>query len=314
MEIMMIKRFALIVALMFMVQAANAEDKVSLSLKLEKGDSYISTIDMTQTNKQTINGEEQVLTQQMLMSYAYNVTSKNKAGEMDIKLTYKHVKVSQDYGHQVTAYDSEKPPDFLDPSMKGLASLPGTELFVKLDSRGKVIEIEGINGMLDKMIAAMEIPNSANKDAILADLRKQFGDDAIRQTIEQITWFYPEKPVAIGESWIAYNDLKAVFPMTTSSTYTLKSSQNGQAQIDLVSDIKSDTTQPISMGQLEMKYDIAGSQDGSMNVDLTSGLPLSSTVNLNYDGYIHVSGVNDDPPQSWPISAIGTVTITFRKQ
>ena len=141
-----------------------------------------------------------------------------------------------------------------------------------------------------------------------------FGEDAIRQSIEQITWFYPEKAVGIDDSWKSYNDLKATFPMTTSSTYTLKSVQNGQAQIEMIADIQSDTTSPITMGQLEMRYDISGRQDGNLNVDIASGLPLSSTVSLNYDGYIHVSGVGDDPPQSWPISATGTVTITFQKK
>jgi hypothetical protein len=308
------KKIALLIAIFAMITSANAQNKLNLSLKLNKGASYISTIDMKQTNKQTVDGEEQALTQQMLMTYVYDVVSNNKAGDMDIKLTYKRVKVSQDYGHQVTEYDSDNPPDFLDPSMKGLAAIPGTEINIKLDPKGKVLSIEGIKGMIDKMITAMEIPGSVNKDKIITDLRNQFGEDAVRQSIEQTTWFYPEKPIGIGDSWKSYNDVKAAFPMTTSSTYTLKSLQNGQAQIELVSDLKSDTSSPISVGQLEMRYDIDGSQDGAMNVDIASGLPLSSTVNLSYDGYIHVSGVGDDPPRSWPISATGTVTITFQKK
>jgi predicted secreted protein len=293
---------------------SQAQEKVTLKLNLQPGSSYTYTMDMNQTNVQTVQGEDQKLVQEMLMVWDYDVIEKGKDNVATVKLTYRRVKIKQDYGHQVADYDSDNPPGFVDPSMRGLASLPGNELIVRLTSMGNVIDIQGVDKMLDKLITSLDLPDSPQKDQVVANLRKQFGVDAVKQSMEQITSFYPDKQVAVGSKWSNTTDASSGFPMEIVSEYTLQSRKGGQAIIDVSSKLTSDPKDPMAMGPLTMAYDVTGSQTGSIVVDEKSGLPAKSEMSLQFSGNVNVSGVPNEAPQSWPISANGSVVVSFEKQ
>jgi hypothetical protein len=301
---------------LFSPYGLNAADKLTLKLNLEPEQIYIYTMDVNQTRIQTVDGEKQSLSQEMLEVWNYYVIKHERSGDMNLKLTYKRVKVSQNYDDQNTAFDSDNPPEYLDPSMKGLSTMPGTVLMVRMTSDGKVAKIEGVDAMLDKMIAAMALPDSGQKKAVIADLRKQWGTEALKQSIEQITSFYPESPIVVGDKWNNSFDITSGgLPMHISSQYTYNSDSSGIAIIDAASDISSDSaSSAVKMGLLTMAYQINGTQTGTIEVDEVTGLPSKSKLDMHYDGTVTVSGVPDEPAQSWPISADGTVLVTFVRQ
>jgi hypothetical protein len=293
-----------------------AADELVLRLNLQPQTSYIYTMDMTQTRVQSVENQNQSLSQEMLEEWKYDVTGLEKSNEMNLKLTYKRIKVTQNFNEQSSSYDSDNPPEYLDPSMKGLASMPGAVLTVRLTPDGKVAQIKGVDAMLDKMIKAMAMPNPDQKEAVIADLRKQWGTDAMKQSLEQITSFYPSEPVLPGDSWSSIFDIASGgLPMHIKSEYTLKSRNDGKAIIDVASTISSDSsTGTVTMGSLTMAYDIKGSQNGTIEVDEATSLPLNSKLDMHYDGTVTVSGVPDQQPQTWPISADGSVQVTFVRQ
>ncbi len=294
--------------------SAPAQRALTLKLDLEPGSNYTYAVDMNQTNIQTVNGEEQKLDQAMLLVWDYDVVEKGKDGVMVVKLTYRRVKISQDYGHDRVEYDSDNPPDFVNPSMRGMASLPGSEMAVRLSPGGGVLGIRGVEEMLDKMIAALGLPDSPQKEQVVANLRKQFGAEAVKQSLEQITSFYPDKPVAVGDRWKKSAKMSSGFPLEIASEYALKSRQDGQAIIDITAKLSSDPSDALIMGSLTMAYDVDGSQAGTITVDERSGLPVRSDMSLQFAGDVNVSGVPDEGPQKWPISATGNVVVTFDKR
>jgi predicted secreted protein len=297
-----------------LVSSAFAQDALVLKLNLQPGTSYAYTMEMNQTNVQTVEGEEQKLDQEIHMAWDYDVLETGRDGVMVVKLTYRRVKINQNYGHEKSEYDSDNPPDFVDPSMRGLASLPGSELVVRLTPEGEVVGIQGVEKMLDKMIAALDLPDSPQKDQVVANLRKQFGSEAVEQSLEQITAFYPGKPVSVGDLWKKTSEMSTGFPMDIISDYTLKSRRDGLAVIDVTSELSSDPQNALAMGPLTMAYDVDGAQTGTITADESSGLPARSEMNLQFSGHVNVSGVPNEEPQSWPISATGSVLVTFEKQ
>jgi hypothetical protein len=169
--------------------------------------------------------------------------------------------------------------------------LPGTELALRITSDGEVVEVRGIDEMLDRMIAAMNLPDTPQKEMVVSNLRQQFGADAFRQQFEQITSFYPLREVAVGDRWESTQTISAGFPMTVRSLYILKSRQGGKAYIDVSSAVTSDPKNPVAMGQLTMAYEIGGTQKGEIVVEEASGLPVRSDLDLESSGNVRVSGV-----------------------
>lgn len=309
---LILKATALIFLAAFLSPVAQ-EGKLFFKLDLTPQSHYLSAIDMNQTITQTIDNSRQVLKQEMLMVWQYDVMDRDSDGNTHVQMTYRRVKMNQDFGQQKAEYDSDNPPEFLDPSMKGMASLVGAELDMAISPGGRILNLGGVDDLLNKMIEAMGLPENPEKEIVIRDLKRQFGEDALKQSIEQATGFYPEKPVGLGESWTNEINLSSGFPMQIISNYTLKSRQDGQATIDFTSQIKSDSSiGSMKMGPLTMVYNITGSQTGAILADEATGLPLSSKSKLQFSGTVTVSGVPDEPSQSWPISAEGIVEMGFK--
>ena len=295
---------------------ASAQDQgpLDLNLNLEAGSSYICVMELNQNVAQTTGGYDQTLRQELLMSWRYDVIGSNENGEIDINLTYTRIKVKQDFGFQSSEYDSESPPDYIEPSMRGYGAVVGSELGVKMGKKGRIIELRGVDTMLDKMIEDLDLPDSPAKNEMIASMRSQFGEDALRQALEQITGFYPESPVNIGDKWTSEKLVRTGFPMKIVDNYELRSRKDGVVNIDVSSEITSSPDSAgVQMGPVSIFYDIAGSHSGSIEVDESTGLPIRSEIDMSLSGTVRASGIPDEEPQSWPIRTDGRVVVTFEK-
>ena len=295
---------------------ASAQDqgRLDLNLNLEAKSSYLCVMELNQNVAQTTGGHDQTLRQELLMSWRYDVIETNDNGDIDLKLTYTRIKVKQDFGFQSSEYDSESPPDYIEPSMRGYGAVVGSELGVKMSKKGRIIELRGVDSLLDKMIEDLNLPDLPAKNEMIASMRSQFGEDAVRQALEQITGFYPESPVNTGDKWTSEKLVSTGFPMKVVDNFTLRSRKDGVAGIDVSSEITSSPdSDGVQMGPVRIFYDIAGSHNGSIEVDESTGLPIKSEINMSLSGTVRASGIPDEEPQSWPISTDGRAVVTFEK-
>ncbi len=293
---------------------ASAQDlpPLDLNLNLEAGSSYMCVMQMNQDLAQTTGGHDQTLEQELLISWRYDVIGSNDNGDIDIKLTYSRIKIKQDFGFQSSEYDSDSPPDYIEPSMRGYGVAVGSELGVRMSKKGHVIEMQGVDSMLDKMIEELDLPDLPAKNQMIAAMRSQFGEDALKHALEQITGFYPESLVNPKDKWTSEKLVSAGFPMKVVDNYTLRSRKNGIANIDVSSVITSSPdSEGVQMGPVSIFYDITGAHTGSIEVDESTGLPIRSEIDMSLSGTVRASGIPDEEPQSWPIRADGRVVVTF---
>ncbi len=294
--------------------SAQDQGPLDLSLNLEAGGSFLCVMELNKNVVQTEGGHDQTLEHELLMSWRYDVIETNDNGDINIKLTYTRIKVKQDFGFQSSEYDSDSPPDYVEPAMRGFGAVVGSELGVMISRKGQIIELQGADTMLDKIIADLELPDSPAKNEMVAAMRSQFGEDAIRQALEQITGFYPESPVEPGDKGTSETLVNTGSPMKVVDTYTLQSRKNGVADIDVSSVITSSPdSEGVRMGPVSIFYDITGSHSGSIEVDESTGLPIRSEIDMRFSGTVRASGIPDEEPQSWPIRTDGRAVVTFEK-
>jgi len=310
-----IKIVIAIVIIIFTYKPLIAENPVNPKLNLVPGENYICTMEMSKRVKQTIEGKEQIMEQNLLIIWNYKILSKNDAGEYEISAKYSRIKSSQKFGMQKVEFDSDSPSDYVDPSMIGYKVLVGTELRMDITPDGNVKRLSGFEETIDKIIDNLNIPESPQRDKIIKGLRNQFGDEAMRQSFEQMTVFYPDRAVDTGDSWHSDFTMDVGFPVVVESDYTMLSRKDGIADIDVVSTVRSGlSSEGIDMGLFSLLYDIEGGQKGLIKLDEVSGLPVRSDIQQSFSGTVSVSETADLEERSWPISAEGRVVITFEKQ
>lgn len=310
-----IGEIAVMVIILSIYTTPRAENPVKPKLNFTPGTNYLCSMEMSKRVKQTIEGEEQRMEQNLLLVWDYNILSKNDAGNYEISARYARIKSSQRFGMQKVEFDSENMPDYIDPSMIGYKILAGSEITMEVTSEGKVKRLDGFQEIIDKIIDELNIPDSRQRNEIIDGLRKQFGDEAMRQSFEQMTAFYPDSPVDTGDSWHAETAMDVGFPVTVETDYTMLSRKDGIADIDVVSMVRSNlNSEGIDMGLFSLSYNIEGDQRGLIKMDEVSGLPVRSDIRLKFSGTVEVSGAPDLEEKSWPISTEGQVIITFDRQ
>jgi len=287
-------------------------EKVQLRLHLEKGKTYRIKMAIQQEITQTIQGNKMDIAQTMGMEYTFDVSEVKDDGTMTVKVTYRTVQMKMDGPTGKVDYDSSDPPDEIPKAARGLAALVGQSFTLDLTPQGRVTRVEGIDAVLANMIQKLDLPDGAMKTMMESQLKKQFGDKAMRETMEQLMAMYPAKPVGIGDSWTMNVELSKSFPLKMENTYVLKDRKAGVAILDVKSVLTSDPkAPPMKMGPISISYDLKGTQQGQAEMDEATGWTLSSTLTQEFSGKMTMEGAPGmTEPLSWPVTAKSEITLS----
>lgn len=290
-------------------------EKVRLRLHLEKGKPYGLKMTIVQKIVQTIQGNKVDVDQTTGMEYAFDVQDVAKDGTMAVKVTYHAVQMKINGPTDKVDYDSANPPDEVPAAARAMAALVGQSFTLDITPEGRVTKVQGLDAMLAHMIEKLGLPDGPTKTMMEDQLKKQFGDQAMRQTMEQLMAVYPDKPVAVGDAWTKKVKLTKGFPLQIDTTYAMKGRKAGVATLDTKSTLKSDPkAEPLKMGPLSISYDLSGTQKGQIEMDEASGWTRGAKLTQEFSGKMKMEGAPGmTEPMSWPITAKSTITLAPSK-
>jgi hypothetical protein len=227
-------------------ETPKAGEKISLKLKLTKGDkkSYVTTQDMT--NQISAGGQTIDIKTKTTMNSNMEVKDVAEDGVSTLDVIHQRVQLTAT-GPLEMSYDSDDPAtanNLLAQQVKGLA---GQSVTAKFNSRGKAVD---------------------SKDADSAKISAK-----LQESIDQMFSVLPSGPVAIGDTWEDDFDLKGepTLPMKISGKYTLKEVRDGVAYLKYEAKITSTA-------------DIKGTIEGDVEVDQKTGLTTKFVGNMKAEG------------------------------
>ena len=280
------------------------ENKVDLQYRFSKNDSFKQSIMIDQEISQTILDERQDMIQKFGIGYNFIVTDVGRHGNATIDLVYESVLFNQ-YGTMGNIeYDSSNPPESIPDVVKGFSALIGMGFTMVLSPKGKVLDIKGADKMLTEMLKSLDLPTGSVGESIEKSMKDQFGDQALKEMMQNMMPLYPEEPIGIGDSWIQKIDLSKGFAMNIINNFNLKHIHDGIAIIDVHSTISSNANAPpMEIGPMKMHYLISGTQEGTMKVLIENGMIIDSNINQDFSGQVEVESFSQMPEGiSWPIT------------
>jgi hypothetical protein len=159
----------------------------------------------------------------------------------------------------------------------------GKSFFMYLSPEGEVTKVEGMQDVLNS------IGGEASTQQLL---KQQFSDSAFMNMMNVSLNIYPNKEIQPNESW--QKDFKmpmaGMMEMDLQNQYTLTAINGKQADISVHSTIKlSPLNSESPLGN--MQINLTGTQDGKVQVDSSTGLINSSTINQQISGDISAQGM-----------------------
>ncbi|GMV92047.1 MAG: hypothetical protein AMXMBFR82_18250 [Candidatus Hydrogenedentota bacterium] len=278
------RSFVLAVLAFLFVGILHAQEKHTLRLNLEPGQEFQQRMAMTQTIDQVMNGITITMNQDMTLDYAYKVTDRDADDVATVECTYQRIASKVSTQGMAVSYDSANTDTPVSAEFRPMAAMVGKSFTMRISPLGTVESTEGLSEILDAVVAEMSMEGPA-REQVIANMKNQFGEEAMKDLIEQAMAIYPSEPVAVGDTWKKTLDIRQVVPMQLDNTWVLKEVNNDTATLEVTSLIAppGDDTKVDMMG-MELDVRLEGAQSGTSTIDRKTGWVVSSTVNQNVDG------------------------------
>ena len=275
------KLLALVIPVVLLAAACNDAPKkeaaTTLSFKFPPGAVYAYLMDSHQTIEQEMMGKTSTITQSMQMLSTYHV-EKADGNKRKLTVVYDRFYIKSASSGSEMEYDSadsSKQPK----ELSQIASIVNHPFSLVVSEKGEIISVNPTAG-------AGSPPDSSAKDMAA---ETPLNDSTIRRMMEQSLNIYPTTPVKAGDSWERkYTTNMGFMDMAVNSTYKLVSVSNDVAHIEITATIRSI---PSSNPQMKgMDIEMNGTQNGSMDIDVKSGLIQESKFTQDVSGKMKIPG------------------------
>lgn len=276
-----------------------SQQNADLRLNPEKNRVYRLKSVSEQTITQTINGNQQ--TTESKVEYSISLKMLDSTPEFIVaEVRFDTIMNYNNTMGKVSAVSSAARGDIKSSVTEDVMSyimnrLCSNAIFIKIDLSGKPLEV--INA---KMLSDMILKDTASMTlteplaaAVKAQIASTVGSENLKTMIGGFTWLLPAKQVAVGDVWVANEQLNSggmMLAVTTNSR--LESLTGNKAGITAESKIKAvENAAPIISGGATVTYDnLAGVSKSTMVVDISTGLVIENKSKTRMSGNLGISG------------------------
>jgi len=269
-------------------------ERIDLKLNLKAGQTFRMLTTIEQETVQSVQGQEMKVLSTLRLGETFAVREVDAQGTAIIDVTLGPVsyktQTPEGMGGSLD-YDSTTSGNNVPVQARGLAALVGKSFAIKLSDRGAVAGVAGVDKMFDEIRKSLDVPDEQTKEQLIKDLELQYDANGLKEMVENLMAFLPDRPVAIGDTWKRAAGISHCFPSTGEATYRLVSGGNGVAVVGMAATMKPDpNAEPMTMGPVTMKYELEGTQKAACRLDEETGWALKAKAIQDLKGTLHMSG------------------------
>jgi hypothetical protein len=274
----------------------NSTESVDLKFNFQPGSKYQYTMNTHTTVLQQAMGMSMKVGQDMTLVSTYDMMG-NDGQNKKMNITYNRIAMKIDNNAMPMQYDSDDTAH-QDSMLKGLSGMLNKPFNATISDQGEVINVSGLTEILGSLTDSTQ-PNAQKNKMMLS---QQMNDSSVKSSLQQSFNVYPGHPVKVGDTWkrTISSPMSNVI-MKVESDYKLTSVKNGIATIDVNSKLTSVASANPAMK--ELKIDLTGTQKGTSEIEVSSGLMTNSTMKMTIKGKISITGTEI------PMSMEGTTTL-----
>jgi hypothetical protein len=280
--------------------AACSKEKYTLEYKLAKGETYKINVLTDLTMNQEMMDQDMKIAILMDMKMHYDVTDV-QANLITMNLMYDAVSMDMDMdmgamGATKMSFNSntEETVATSENMSAMFKAMTGIPVEMKISKQGKVESVSGFDKIFTTMLATFaEDVDEQVKIQTEEMLKQQFNNESAKSMFQQISAYFPEKPIGIGEDWKVSMDIKTgQFSLKSDMDMTLKSVEENIATLEVSGSISTPEDGIVQEIQgMETKTSMKGTQQGTIKIDINTGWPVNSEISQNLEGKTEVMGI-----------------------
>lgn len=299
-----VRAFSLVAfGLLFCGHAWAQTEKLELRLRLKQGEVYRLRTTIDQRINQGGGANPQATEQTFAVVYSMTVEGVDAAGNMNVATKYEAVLFRQKGPAGAVEYDSANPPKQVPQAARPFAALAGLGFRSTITPAGRVTGVQGLEAMFSELVRKLDLPEGPARAAAQKALAAQFGEEAMKQNLQNLFGLFPDAPVDVGQSWRRRVAIDKGVPFVIDGTHTLKSRAGGVARIEVKATLTpNDDAAPVDLGTGKMSYELKGEQTGTAEVDEATGWTRKMTTTQQLGGTLRFQGAGGAPEVNSPVT------------
>jgi hypothetical protein len=293
---------------MFILFSCGDKEKITLEYNLKQGETLKQNMVMNMDMVQNMMGQEIKISIAMTMKMAFDV-KESQGDDYTLEVKFKNIKTDMGIpGMGNISFNSDTPDDVatqtnINPMLKAVIDQPFE--FV-MDKTGKAKSVKGVDKLLEAMLGSFDesVPE-ATRQQLIGQLGSQFSNEAFKSQFEQSTGYFPDKPVATGESWnIKIQTMASNFSANIDSKVTLKSIENNEINLNIDGTVSTPEGYEQEVNGMKTKVTLNGTQKGTLKVNKNTGWVIFSDLTMNFNGEVEVMGMK------MPVYMVSKITVS----
>jgi hypothetical protein len=254
------------------------------TFKLEKGKTY-PFVTYQRDNQTLSNGKQSMTgTNESTDEMSFTVDNIDAKGNYEISMMLMGKKLSSSSQGKTQSIDTKgaAPADQNQKFMWAVQKAQtGNKLHIRMDKNGKILSITGFDAVYKKITSAITpiIKDAAQTKAFMDNFKLGFSEKFLKEEFSKNINILPAKGAKIGESWKETVNVTPDGSVKLTTTYTLKSVENGIAEISVKGGIPKKSESNNQNG-VAHSISLDGSQNGTIKVDANTGWILGSKLNM----------------------------------
>ena len=247
-------------------------DKYTLEYTLEKGKTYKQRMVSEVNMKINAMGQDMKMEMGSETCVLYEVVGL-KDDVYDVRALYQKIKTEMG-APMPFSIDSDFPEQSSEKNIgEMLKSLTEIPFDIQLTKQGKVISVKGVDKLAEKI-------NTISNEQFKLMFSQLFSEKTIQSHFEQMSAYFPDKPVAINDSWdVALNLNSGGMELISKMTLTLKQVKDNVATLEFTGTLATpEGGAVLSFQGMDAQVAVNGEQTGTVQLDMKTGWNLRSEL------------------------------------
>jgi hypothetical protein len=273
-----------LLSLLLVISLGAAAQKQNLLLNLKTGETYTRSMTSNTSIKQDIDGKQMDINMSMACKMLFKVNSMlNNNYQMDI--SYERISIDMNMPGLNMNKDSGGV-DINSMTNKMIKSIVGKNFSMEMSRTGKIVK-SSIDQLLIGIFDGLPNVNAATRQKLESMLKQTFGEKAFKTNMESMSAYFPERPVAKGESWTVSTGLSSTAQINFTITYTLEDITGQHYIISGIGSISPNKDNPSSdINGISIKRNMVGTNKTTMKINKATGWIQEADLNQHSKGEI----------------------------
>jgi len=266
----------------------------NIELKLTKGQSYTQKTVAKSIMKQKVNDQDMTINMTITGQMKYLVTD-YASGIYSIDVSYENLSMKMVHPGGTSIFDSESN-DETDIMSSVFRMMKNKPFQIKMTKSGKIAEVKNVEGLYTGAFDKFPQLTAEQKEQIRSQIMQSYGDKAFKGNLEMLSAVFPERAVAIGDTWNVKTQLEAGMSATLEGVYKLDEITPTEFVISGASVFATATNDAgTTTSVMPFKYNMAGTMNSVLRIDKKTGWLIDGKINQNIKGTMSIKASEKVP-------------------